>query len=280
VTRRPGDDLLVRELPARITERDRAICDSLHEHRVLTTFQLAELHFNGIERARKRLEILHQLHVLERFRPYHPNGGSSPYHYTLDRLGAELVAAGRGIDLADLAWSRGDILRLAASPQLRHLTEASGFVTRLARALRQTQSGTLEVWWGQRRCAQAWGELVRPDAYLRLALTGGRLEAWVEWDRGTENRRRLQDKLDRYEELAAALERPVTLLLVLAGVRREREAHRALQPAADVAWVSTTAERHRADPLARNWLAAGAERRVALTELAASHEVSTGATSA
>jgi hypothetical protein len=69
-----ADDALVATIAAHVTERDRAICEALYEHRVLTATQLAQLHFASIERARKRLAVLHQLGVLERFRPLREQG--------------------------------------------------------------------------------------------------------------------------------------------------------------------------------------------------------------
>jgi hypothetical protein len=260
-----GEDALVAALAARVTTRDRAICETLYEHRVLTANQLAQLHFNSPERARQRLAVLHQLQVVERFRPRREHG-SHPYHYLLDRLGAQLVAAQRGLDVTDLDWTRAKSLRLATSAQLRHLTEASGFFTRLAQALRHTPNAELQTWWGQRRCAQAWGDLVRPDGHARLALPTGQLDVWLEWDRGTEPHARLRDKLDRYEELALALEHPLTLLFVAPSERREHHILDRLPSAGGVRVLTSTAERHHADPLARNWLTAGAERRAALGE--------------
>jgi protein involved in plasmid replication-relaxation len=270
-----ADDALVAALAAHVTDRDRAICQALYEHRVLTATQLAQLHFTSLERARKRLALLHQLGVLERFRP-HREQGSHPYHYLLDRLGAQLVAAQRGVDLADLDWTRAKTLRLATSTQLQHLIEASGFFTRLAQALRQMPNAALLAWTGQRRCAQRWGDLVRPDGHARLALPTGRLQIWLEWDRGTEPHARLHDKLDRYEELALALEEPLTLLFVAPGERRERHIRDGLRPAGEVRALTTTAARHHADPLAHNWLAPGAERRVAFGELASPSSLAPG----
>lgn len=262
-----GEDALVAALATRVTARDRAICETLYEHRVLTATQLAQLHFNSPERARQRLAQLHQLQVVERFRP-HREHGSYPYHYLLDRLGAQLVAAQRGMNVADLDWTRAKSLRLATSAQLRHLIEASGFFTRLAQALRHTPDAGLQTWWGQRRCAQAWGDLVRPDGHARLALPTGRLDVWLEWDRGTEPHARLRDKLDRYEELALALEHPLTLLFVAPSERRERHILDRLPAARGVRVLTSTAERHHANPLARNWLAVSASRRIALGEIA------------
>jgi hypothetical protein len=82
----------------------------------------------------------------------------------------------------------------------------------------------------------------------------------------TEPHARLRDKLDRYEELALALEHPLTLLFVVPSERREHHILDRLPAAGGVRVLTTTAERHHADPLARNWLTAGAERRAALGE--------------
>lgn len=271
-----ADDALVAALAAHVTDRDRAICDALYEHRVLTATQVAQLHFGSLERARKRLALLHQLEVLERFRP-HRDQGSHPFHYVLDRLGAQLVAAVRGVDVADLDWSRAKSLRLATSSQLRHLVEASGFFTRLAEALRRGP-GSLLQWSGQRRCARRWGDLVRPDGHGRLALPTGTLDVWLEWDRATETHARLRDKLDRYEDLALALDQPLTLLFVAPSDRRERHILDGLRQSTDVRVLTTTGERHHADPLATNWLRPRAERRVGLAGLATtSHVASEGA---
>ena len=54
------DDRLY-ELAARITERDRAICRLLHEHRVLTTSQLTAVAFSSLRKAQERLSLLYGL---------------------------------------------------------------------------------------------------------------------------------------------------------------------------------------------------------------------------
>lgn len=262
-----GEDVVANLIARRITERDRAIAHALYEHRVLIAQQVYELYFDSLDRSRERLSQLHELGVVDRFRPYRQYG-SNPYHYLLDQAGAHLVASDRGVEVAELDYSRAKTLRLASSQQLRHQVEANGITTRLAHALRAAPGAALVEWRGQRRCSQTWGELVRPDAYLRIALAGCVLDLWLEHDRGTETHARLRDKLDRYEDLALALEHPITLLLTLPGERREHELHRTLSPDREVLLLTTTAERHHADPLASNWLPTGADRRRALAELA------------
>lgn len=207
------------------------------------------------------------LNVVERFRPYRQGYGSHPYHYLLAHAGALLIASERGVEVGELDWTRAKTLRLAASQQLTHQVQTNGIVTRLAQALRASPSAGLLEWRGQRACAQTWGELVRPDSYLRLQLPAHPLEVWLEHDRSTETHARLQDKLDRYEELALALEQPITLLLTLTSDRREQEARRTLRPAGEVLLATTTLERHHADPLAANWLPAHSRTRLLMSEL-------------
>lgn len=93
----------IQRVAASLTSRDQLICVDLHEHRVLTTQHLFELHFSSIQRARSRLSRLHQLGVLWRSRP-RTQFGSLPWHYTLDQLGAQIVAETLGIELKAVGY--------------------------------------------------------------------------------------------------------------------------------------------------------------------------------
>jgi hypothetical protein len=260
IARMRVDSALLTSAGKRLTERDRAICEALYEHRVLTGDQLRELYFINGDRARHRLLELHRLRAVDRFRPYRPHG-SAPYHYVLDELGAAVVATERGLETKELDWSRSKALKLASSSQLTHLVEANGFFVTLIAATRRSAGVHVTAWWGQRRCTQAWGELVRPDGYAALAYGGDVRELCLEWDRGTEALARIEEKLARYGELQSALERPLTLALVAPTGGRERELQRVTRRAARTPVLVTTAARHAADPLGQNWLGTGDERR-------------------
>jgi hypothetical protein len=201
--------------------------------------------------------------VLDRFRPYRPSG-SAPYHYLLDQLGAAVVASERGLETEDLDWSRTQALKLASSTQLAHLIETNGFFVSLIAAARPRDDVEVVAWWGQRRCAGAWGELVRPDGYAALTCNAAQLGLYLEWDRGSETLARIEDKLVRYGELEAALERPLTLAIVAPTEGRERELLRVLRRAAVTPVLLTTAGRHAADPLGENWLGKDGEKRRSL----------------
>ena len=85
--RRRIDDRLVLEAAGRLTERDRYLCRLLLDHQVLTTEQIRSIGFVSQRRTRLRLAQLHQLRVLDRFRPL-AKIGSAQHHWILDTLGA------------------------------------------------------------------------------------------------------------------------------------------------------------------------------------------------
>jgi hypothetical protein len=200
---RMGADLLT-SVAGRITERDRYLCRVLAEHRVLTTHQIVDLAFNSLSAAEQRLITLYRLRLIDRFRPLRPQG-SAPFHYMLDELGAILVAAERGLDVAELGYRRDKTLAVAYSQRLAHLVGVNGFFTALVAAARRT-TGRAELlrWWSERRCATTWGHIVRPDGYGRWSEGGHTIDFFLEYDRGTEPLTRLAAKLNNYADLAAA----------------------------------------------------------------------------
>ncbi len=120
----------------RLTSRDFQILIELHEHRVLTTSQIYELHFDTFTRASKRMLQLYRLGLVQRFRPYEPVG-SAAWHYTLDEPGARVVAARLEVDFSDFPFKKARIFDVVASPRLRHRVECNGVFARLALACRR-----------------------------------------------------------------------------------------------------------------------------------------------
>jgi hypothetical protein len=211
---------------ARLTIRDRRIALDCFEHRVLTTEQLGRLHFDKQRRARRRLAILHQQRVLDRFRPpWQQRQGSTQSHWVLDEVGAHLVADDLGIDRPDLHWRHAEALAIAGSPKLAHQIAVNELITRLAVEAR-TGGGSLSEWYGERTTRRLLGGQVIPDAYAVLRLPNRPpLHLLVELDRGTEDHKRLREKATGYRR---ALPRsPLanldpTVLLVLPSQARSR----------------------------------------------------------
>jgi Replication-relaxation len=250
-------------LAGRLTDRDRTLCRLLHQHRVLTTPQLIDLAFPSRNAAEHRLAILHQLGVLDRFRPHH-TPGSAPYHYVLGPLGAALLAAEADQEPAELGYRRDRTLALAHSQRLAHLLGVNGFFCALAHAARQHPAAALEVWWSEQRCAARWGRLVHPDGYGRWREHQSRVDFFLEYDRGSEPLGRLAAKLPGYLQLAQASEIATPLLVWLPTPARETTARQALGGSSlPVATATPHPDQTPAGPL---WLplhASGPRRRLA-----------------
>ena len=224
--RQDRDDRLY-ELAGRLTERDRMICRLLLEHRVLTTPQVADVAFRSVRKAQERLSVLYGLGVLDRFR-IRSWSGTSPYHHTLGAAGAAVVAAERGVTVADLAWQRETAAALTTNRQLAHLVGCNGVFCSLLATARTHPGCALDEWWSARRCAGAWGEIVRPDAYAVWVEHDVRLPFCFEYDTGTETLGRLAAKLERYARLARAVGHPTWVLFAFPSPGRHRGARRVL----------------------------------------------------
>ena len=265
--RRGWRDLEARLLAVvgRLTKRDRQLCRLLAEHRVLTTAQVADVGFDGERRARLRLAELYSFDVLDRFRP-RAWGRPAPYHWVLGPLGAALVAAEAGVEASALS-RRHLVADLASSQRLGHLVGVNGFFCGLLRSARTRTGCRLEQWWGERRCAREWGEVVRPDGYGVWSEAGAVLPFLLEYDNGTERTERLRAKLDGYANLAVAAGHPNWVLFSFPGLRRELDARRALaHPTVPVATASRSTT---AAPDGQIWLPVGAgSRRLGLAQLA------------
>jgi len=232
--RRPAASAeLTAALAAKLTGRDRWLLSMLAEHRVLTTAHLTALAFPTLRRAERRLAELWAWRCADRFRPHTPvGGGSAPYHWVLDDAGAAVLAAAYGITPAELGYRRASALAVAHSQRLAHTLGANTLLAALA------ATGRLACWWGERRCAAAWGDLARPDAagawhpHHHPASAHGEVVGFaVEYDTGTEQLARVAAKLADYADLAAALGRPLPVLFWLPTLSRETALHHQLDPA-------------------------------------------------
>ena len=200
-------------LAATLTERDRWVIAMVHEHRVLTSTQLAALAYPTVRGARRRLATLtHQLRVLDRFRPRLALG-SAPEHYVLGPAGAAYLAAELNQSTKAFGYSRQRAHQIAVSAHLSHAVGCNEVLTRIAAAhLTDPEGGRLAAWWSERRCLRLWQDLARPDGYGHYTLAPIRTDPasarsvrfFFEFDTGTEALGRLAAKLPGYAKLAAA----------------------------------------------------------------------------
>jgi len=221
---------LAAALAARLTARDRWLLRMICEHRVLTTGQVTQLAFGTTRAATARMTTLYQYRAVDRFRPL-ASSGSSPLHFILDEAGAMLLAAEDGITTADLGYRRDRSMAIALSPRLAHDTGANGVFAALAAAARASGGQqALECWWGERRCAAAWGECARPDGYGRWSeqapgQPAATTDFFLEYDTGSEPLSRVTAKLAGYAALAARTGITTPVLFWLRSPSREAALH-------------------------------------------------------
>ncbi|MFG1667616.1 replication-relaxation family protein [Streptomyces sp. Y7] len=206
----------------------------LHEHRVLTTHQIAEMAWPSVRAANLRLLRLYQWRVIDRFQPF-VTYGTAPMHYVLDVAGAALLAREDGLELRDLEYRHDRAIGIAYSLHLAHTVGTNGFFSALvARSIHPGPSGRLVVWWSETRCAKHFGDIVRPDAYGLWHASGSprtALEWFLEFDFGTERPDRLGRKLAAYAKLATSTGITTPVLVWVPTTRRETSVRRALASA-------------------------------------------------
>lgn len=200
---RVSDDRVLR-VRAQLTDRDLLLLQWLADHKVLTTSQIAAALFSSLDFAQRRLLHLHQLALVDRFRPLRAGGGSYPWHYVLAHVGAQFIAASRGEKPPRPGESTDRVRRIATSRALDHQLGINQFFIDLAGYARTHPPARLERWWSEQQCASpgAFGisliTHVHPDGHGVWAEHGQRVAFFAEYDSGSESHSVLLRKLAGY----------------------------------------------------------------------------------
>lgn len=261
-------------LAPRVTPRDREILAGLHAHHVMATGQLHRLYFpaSGGRRCRERLLQLHRYELLDRFRPF--PGRHVADRWVLAPLGAALVAEHQGLEPHELGFRQDRVLARAHSAQLRHTLGLVECLIATTQAVRAREDARLAIWESERECALRWGRYIRPDAYMRWCQADTELDAFWEYDTGTEPLTKVQRKMVGYGRLARESRLPS---IVLFAVHSEtRETHLARKLATSVsdtvgAYLTTHAQLTAQGPAERVWRAAGERSRERLDLVGIAH---------
>src|SRR5207302_729294 len=110
-----------------------------------------------------------------------------------------------------------------------HLLGVNGFFTALGAHARTHRATALAAWWSERRCADHYGQIVRPDGYGVWAEGDRRIGFFLEYDTGTEPLSRLAAKLSPYADLAAAGGPDDPVLIWVPSASRESSLHAFLE---------------------------------------------------
>jgi hypothetical protein len=265
-----------------LNDRDWRLLGWLADHRVLTSFQIANALFPSVNYAQRRLTDLIGLGVLERFRPFRLQGGSYPYHYALAHTGAVIIAASRGENPPRRGDSTTRLHRIATSRNLDHLLGTNQFFTDLAGYERTHPGARLHHWWPDSRLKM----FMAPGTTAFGTVNADGLGVWTEHDEtvvfylehdtGTEALAVLVDKLAGYMNLRKRGGPAWPVLFWLHSAIREANLHRKLTET-NIRYPVATAARDRTsdqNPAEQIWhLHAAASPLLRLAELPMRDEV-------
>jgi hypothetical protein len=148
----------------------------------------------------------------------------------LGPLGAAVLAAEQGVQVAELGYRRATTLAIAHHRRLPELVRGNGFFAALAGYARRHADAELAVWWSPRRCQAVWGPLVQPQGFGRWRERGAVLDFFLECD-AADAARPISIAPAGYDELARANPKLATVILLwLRTAEREAEVRLALHP--------------------------------------------------
>jgi hypothetical protein len=184
-----------------IDERDLAILLSLLEHKILTTHQIASLHFRSLRRCQHRMRELKNLGLVSSFSVGRGFGeGRAPACWHLTKPGLIEIADAKDVRTSDLPWVPDSSYR--TNKLIAHRLGVNAFFCALAEASRAFQGHCLHTWrpehWVRTKAVE-----IKPDGFGRYLHPGGACEFYFEYDRATEARGALTRKLEGYLRLAA-----------------------------------------------------------------------------
>jgi Replication-relaxation len=275
----PADALSTSTSDYTPTPRDMAMLMALDSYRYLDRGQLQALFFSGPRSCQYRLRWLVDHGLVRTWRVVmRPGRVCRSSIYLLSRRGAAALA--EWLDEDPQQYLRRAEHALERRFHLVHQLEANQFFVELAFAARDLPGHGLYHWVGEHGVQDAYAEGDErgpiPDGWGRLLAPDREVLIHLEWDRGTEQPRRLRAKLHAYTAYFAdrAGASANQVLFVAPTEQRERQIACLLPDHADAErescrfWTTATAFMAAGGPLGAVWGGDGSRRRVSVLEMA------------
>ena len=219
----------------------------------IVTAQLAALLAHGqLRTAQRRLARLVDLKVLRGFWSAGARRPRGRHAYVLTRAAR--------LDIERIAWPAGRPRRAADMPASAafHQLATHDVLAAFLHAGDPRRGEGIFAWIPERACGQLFGGYLRPDALAGIAAPDRAIALFVERDLGTERGEVLAEKIRRYRAVfARAPDLPVSVGFVVESERRARTIHqladRGRVRESGLRFLTTVAERVRADPLGARW---------------------------
>jgi len=262
--RRPVRPDSLRAVSTRLEPRDYVLAQLLHEHRTLTTDQIAAMLFTSVRTCRNRLNVLRSLGFIDWFHPVTP-GRQRTVHWVPGPLAARYVALATGARPPTAKALRESQDRIvAATSHLAHTVGTNQFFVDLIAASRTRPHTRLTRWWSGRRVAGAIGRRVRPDGHGVWQEDDTTVAWFLEFDTGTESLPTVAAKFAPYRRLRDSGGPDWPVLLLLPSPTRETHLHHHLATAGGGSGVTIATATHapaHADATGLIWRVVGNGRR-------------------
>ncbi len=217
------------------------IAHLLHEHRYLSTEQIAAVLFTSPRTCRNRLNVLRKIGFIDWFMPVRPGRGRLPVHWVPGPMSARYVALHGGERPPTAKAVREMQDALVSGGHLDHTDGANQFFVDLLAHARRHPDSRLARWWSARRIAAAVDHNVRPDGHGVWCEQDQQVGFFLEYDTGSEVHSVLTGKLAAYRKLTAGGGPVWPVLFWLPTAARETNFHRRLGGAARGLIVATAA---------------------------------------
>ncbi len=260
----------LREISWRLETRDYVLAHLLHEHRTLTTAQIAAILFTSHRTCRNRLGVLRKLDFVDWFIPVR-HGVRLPAHWVPGLLSARLIALRNGERAPTVKALREIQDQIVATSHLHHIDGTNQFFVDLLAHARRQPDTRLTRWWPSARIAAALGRRVHPDGHGVWRDGAPEVGFFLEFDTGTESLATVAAKLAPYRRLRIDGGPAWPVLFWLPTTARETNLHKRLSGMAPLGVTVATANREQAaetGPAGPVWKVAGnGRRRLHLAEL-------------
>lgn len=254
----------LRAVSSRLEARDYVLAQLLHDHRTLTTEQIAAILYNSVRTCRNRLAVLRSFGFIDWFHPVRPDRRRIA-HWIPGPLSARYVALAAGHRPPTAKGLREVQDRIvAAASHLTHTVGTNQFFIDLITTSRSWPGTRLSRWWSASRIAGATGRRVSPDGH-GVWQDDDRITAFfLEYDTGTETLATVAGKLPPYERLRASGGPAWPVLVLLPSGTRETNLHQQLAASGRRRTLTVATSTHaaaRADATGPVWRLAGNGRR-------------------
>ena len=256
-----------------------AMLMALDSYRYLDRGQLQALFFSGSRSCQYRLRWLVDHGLVRTWRVVmRPGRVCRSSIYLLSRRGAAALA--EWLDEVPQPYLRRAEHALERRFHLVHQLEANQLFVDLALATRELADHGLYHWVGEHGVQDAYAEGDErgpiPDGWGRMLTPDREVLIHLEWDRGTEQARRLRAKLRAYTAYFAdrAGASANQVLFVAPTEQRERQIanllpdHSGAERGSCRFWTTTTAVIAAAGPLGDVWASEGSGRRISVVDMA------------